>query len=127
MTDYILKRNGAVKLVKFADGDEFLTVEEIVDDIIKHRLDAEAIDILKNESAKPLLHLSFGMWIRNSYGLWLKENPLTDHTDESYIVDGIDYNPKHADAVSAVIIEKIHQQLSGANNYDDAMKAINQE
>ena len=49
------------------------------------------------------LHHSFGQWIRNNYGLWSEDNPLT-------IGYGND-ETKHPDYISQKLIEDVWSHL----------------
>ena len=110
----------------------FLTVDEIVDDFTENRLiNKEDAEYIKNVKSGVELHTSVGMWIRNTYGLWLENCPLTDLHDKSHIVGAVDYNPKHPDAVSGDIIDLIITRLRGASyeqeytsKYNRAMKVF---
>lgn len=56
-----------------------------------------------------------GRSIRNEYGLWESDHPLTQHWHQNpecrNIVDGIDYSEDHPDAVSAEIIRVLREML----------------
>jgi hypothetical protein len=56
-----------------------------------------------------------GRSIRNEYGLWEPDHPLTQHWHQNpecrNIVDGIDYSEDHPDAVSAEIIRVLREML----------------
>ena len=136
--EFILKQDGVHPDVWEMEGDldgideaAFLTFDEIVDDIVANRLSSGAEEDLVTcpEEDLCMFHLSFGMWIRNSYGLWLKGNPLTND-DDSHVRNGIDYNPMHPDEVSFKIMSAVHKKLTGcdtqslANTFDDAMSAV---
>ena len=63
-------------------------------------------------------HHDFGMVgraIRNEYGLWEFDHPLTQHwhmyPEDRNIVDGIDYSEDHPDAVSEAILEAVKAKL----------------
>lgn len=59
-----------------------------------------------------------GHSVRNDYGLWEFDNPLTQHwhqhEDCRNIVDGIDHSEDHPDNVSAEIIELVRSYLDMA-------------
>lgn len=123
-TQFILKQDGVHPDLWEMEGDldgipteAFLTFDEIVDDIVANRLSSGAEEDIRccAEEDLILFHPNFGMWIRNSYGLWLESNPLTDD-DQSHIRDGVDYNPKHPDTVSFDIIQAVHNRLTGKEN-----------
>jgi hypothetical protein len=56
-----------------------------------------------------------GRAIRNDYGLWEFDHPLTQHWHMNpecrNIVDGIDYSEDHPDQVSAMILEVVRSRL----------------
>lgn len=56
-----------------------------------------------------------GRSIRNDYGLWEFDHPLTQHWHMNpecrTIIDGIDYSEDHPDHVSAVILECLRKKL----------------
>ena len=53
--------------------------------------------------------------IRNEYGLWDENHPLTTHwhkfPDERNIVEGVDYSVDHPDSVSMRIVEAAEKKL----------------
>lgn len=79
--------------------------------------------ILKEWSAEDLAFVKTGAYdfgmcaraIRNDYGLWEFDHPLTQHwhmhPEARNIVDGIDYSEDHPDAVSAEILGCVKAQL----------------
>lgn len=92
------------------------TVEEIAADVIAKLTLPDRERIRRGtEDAARALHFSLGMWIRNTYGLWTKEHPLTKTymTDPASrkIVDGVDVSEGHPDAVSDRIIRCIWKKL----------------
>ena len=56
-----------------------------------------------------------GRSIRNDYGLWEFDHPLTQHWHQNpdcrNIVNGIDHSEDHPDNVSAEILEKVRLYL----------------
>lgn len=125
MNTYILKKNGKVVESDHDDTTSFLTVDEMVEDILTNRLSpADKKEIISDEYF-PFLHLEFGMWIRNTYGLWHEDCPLTSPNDTSFVIYGIDYNPRHPDAVSSEIIDRVLERLkTGTDDYDHAMQIL---
>lgn len=139
---YILKDNdnGLIKVKEFEyiDGksiglttDMFLNVEEIVHDIITNRLTEDTLAALRNFEKESLIeqHFGFGRWIRNAYGLWLPNNPLTEKNPAS------DSN-KHPDNLSFEIMKMVVKTLqnehtpnvsSTEENFDIAMKIVGGE
>lgn len=58
-----------------------------------------------------MIHHGFGTWVRNTYNLWHAENPHTLKGYEPELKDGVDYSPRHPDAVSGRIIEALYKKL----------------
>ena len=69
--------------------EQFLTAEEIINDLLTQRLNAENTKILieMTEDNLIMLHHGFGTWIRNNYGLWLENNPYVDKHPDDYCFD----------------------------------------
>lgn len=88
------------------------TIPAIVDDIFD-KLSKADVDTLKTTPKDRLgmYHMSWGMGIRNHYGLWHEDHPITKnwHADESSrnIQNGVDYSEDHPDQVSMKIIEGV--------------------
>ena len=135
---YITKEDGIIKLKEFdiVEGgavgltpEMFLTRDEIVYDIVNNRLSEDDSTYFKNltDEDVSIEHMGFGMWIRNTYGLWNCEvNPLTE-AGAAY--DSI----THPDNLSGEIMDLVKQTLMGnytpdvsliAENFDDAMKIL---
>lgn len=99
----------------------FLSADEIVTDLI-NRLPGEDIDNIQKRSQEDLisLHFGFGMWIRNTYGMWHESNPHINVTDCN--------SDFHPDQYSFSVIEQLHKKLNiGANHtkaYEEAMKIL---
>jgi len=130
------KINTRSMLVEDVDNispQSFLDVGEVIADLIKHRLSQSDQQTIREMKKKDLitLHFSLGMWIRNNYGLWIKQNPLVASAEDSSFVDenGVDCNPQHPDAVSNRIIEDLHTKLNNSQAYafDYAMEGINNQ
>ncbi len=88
-----------------------VTVEYIAGLILKE-WSKDDLDFLKSGQH------DFGMIgraVRNDYGLWEFDHPLTQHwhmyPDARNIVDGIDYSEDHPDQVSAEILKCVKAQL----------------
>ena len=88
-----------------------VTVESIAEMILKE-WPADDLAFVKTRE------YDFGMCaraIRNDYGLWEFDHPLTQHwhayPDCRNLVDGIDHSEDHPDAVSAVILEIVRSKL----------------
>jgi hypothetical protein len=98
----------------------YLSKEEIVKQFMEGMTEEEketirALDI--NEMGK--FHFSVGMYIRNHYGLWEKENPLTqlwfeaqENHDITYILSGVDTHPNHPDNVSGEILKMVWHEVN---------------
>ena len=98
----------------------YLTKEEIVDKIIVEITDDDK-KYLKSLSREDMIqfHHGIGTSIRNEYGLWKEDNPLTQQwaldrsTDsEIHMKNGVDYHPQHPDAVSMDILEAVWDKLN---------------
>lgn len=84
-------------------------------------IDAIVLDLLQTLSPEDLAFIasrqpdfgSVGRHIRNHYGLWNPDHPLTQswHANPTRrrIIDGIDHSPDHPDNVSAVIVERLRE------------------
>jgi len=141
MISYIVKENRTIAVKKFEQVDgttEGLTAgmllnrDEIVYDIVTNRLSDDDKIYFRDAKEDDLImeHLGFGMWIRNTYGLWetlvnpsVEENPEPDSS-------------KHPDNFSFEVMELVSQALRGEftpdvsfveNNFDDAMKIVGGE
>jgi len=137
---YIVKENNNVvvksyeydsstrKYVSRPTQEMFLTEDEIVNDLFKTRLSKEDLNYINEIPMEDVirLHFSTGMWIRNTYGLWLEENPYTQFNDAR-----ADDFP---DQVSHRILEKLWKVIRENNpnveekslfdQYDEAMKGM---
>lgn len=107
MTEFVTKKNGIVDVydhVLPVPVEEFLTIDEIVEDILQNRLDDATMHQIRafDRNELTMLHFSFGMWIRNTYGLWLENNPLTELDEQS---------DQHPDAISFDIIKLVWKRL----------------
>ena len=83
------------------NGDgSYMSAEEIISDIFNARMGAKEKSYIRSmrRDDLPSLHHSFGMWIRNSYGLWSDEYP--------HITEGV-----HPDDFSFEIIEAYYELL----------------
>ena len=79
--------------------------------------------ILQEWSAEDLAFLKSGQYdfgmcaraVRNDYGLWEMDHPLTQHwhmhPEARNIVDGIDHSEDHPDQVSAEILRVLRSRL----------------
>jgi len=138
VVNYIVKENNVIKNKEFEyeegvtiglTSEMFLTRDEIVYDIVTNRLSEEDKLYFKgiNKSDLVMEHLGFGMWIRNTYGLWeCLVNPLSEENPEA---DSI----KHPDNCSFEIMTLVTETLNGdftpnvsyaLKNYEDAMKIV---
>jgi hypothetical protein len=136
--EYIIKEDGIIKFKEFEviEGDTtgptpemFLTRDEIVYDIVNNRLSEDDSIYFKNlnEDDMAIERMGFGMWIRNSYGLWQCEsNPLTE-------IDAGADSITHPDNLSGEIMDLVKQTLMGnytpdvsliAEKFNDAMKLL---
>lgn len=95
--------------------EKFLSPEEIVNELFKRFKDAEGVD--EFITAGPgAYHHGFGTGVRNEFHLWHPENPYTMKDYVPEIRDNTDYNPRHADNTSGVIVEKLHAKLKEYRN-----------
>ena len=89
-----------------------------VADELFDQLDANSMHALKTMKKSELhsLHHGWGTSIRNKYGLWNPQNPLTKnwhaHPEKHDMSDGIDYSKDHPDAMSMQIIEAVWKKAN---------------
>lgn len=87
-------------------------------DQIVDELDASSIQVLKNlpEAELGLLHHSWGRAIRNDFGLWQPDHPLTkrwhEHPEEHDLRNGVDYSLDHPDSVSMEIMKVVWKKVN---------------
>ena len=87
-------------------------------DKILDELDASSTQALRSMAMGelPKLHHSWGRAIRNEFGLWEPDHPLTKHwhekEDERDIQDGIDMSVDHPDHVSMLIMEQVWRKVN---------------
>lgn len=90
------------------DGTEinFLSKEEIAEDLVKRVLSGEEKAGIKTKTANELncLTTSLGSFIRNTYGLWLLPHPYASTRNSSA--------DNSAEKISLEIIEMIQQRLA---------------
>ena len=109
---YILKIDGKIDLYaqEFDEVDpmHYLTKKDIITDFVENQLKdvnrSLFTEITKKEVIR--LHTSIGMWIRNNYGLWHEQNPLTRMEGNN-----------HPDDVSFEILEAVWDILNNSNAY----------
>lgn len=138
MIEYITKKNGVIDVRKFnyehnqtigLTVDMLLNRDEIVADIVVNRLSFEDKKIMREYSEKDLIgeHMGFGMWIRNTYGLWERE--IIVLTEKCVSLD----SDQHPDNLSFEIMKLVIKALRGeytpsvgptAENFDTAMKVL---
>jgi|SRR6185437_647843 len=96
--------------------EAFSTKDKIVRHLVNQlgTTDLEFLADLDGSDTIYSLHHGFGTSVRNNYGLWNKDHPLTkvwfqaeEVDDRSHIVDGCDHHPCHPDAVSMDIIKEL--------------------
>lgn len=100
--------------------NNFLNAKQIRDDIISKLLDEdiEAIKTLKRDEMIRFHH-TVGQFIRNEYGLWKDDNPLTSlwvidsaAGNTEYIdKDDVDCHPCHPDEVSHQILLSVWDEI----------------
>jgi len=130
--DYILKKNGTAQVLTLTyiddgdnshtlprDGCDFLTVDEMVEDIINNRAEKEVLlDLFsdKNELENIFGQIEFGRWIRNAYGLWLDIHPVTVLDDARH-----DLFP---DQYAAQVMDKIKDRVITDKAFDAGRGAL---
>jgi len=89
------------------------TVDKVVDDLIEN-LGAEDKHYLMSMKEKDLisLHFTFGMGIRNHYGLWM-DNDLLKADCKKALEEKGHPEPDHPDSMSTIIIERLYNKLKG--------------
>lgn len=116
--EYIVKvAGGEPTVVTVTERDilypeQFLSPKEIALDIFRNRMSAADLHQFFKTSEDMLitLHLNFGMWIRNAYGLWIDNNPHTSLEDSR--------SDRFPDQVSQYIIETLHKSCQVNDIYD---------
>lgn len=87
-------------------------------DKIVDELDKDSVECLRSLPKERLwsLHHSWGMAIRNKFGLWKADHPLTKnwHTrPEAHLIrDGVDYSEDHPDAISMKIMKRVWEKVN---------------
>lgn len=106
-----------MKNVNLNTNGSFMSVDEMVTDILTNRMDDESIGYIKALKKSELisLHHSLGQWIRNSYGLWDVSNPHVDASDPG---------DPHPDSISMKVIELLHQSITSSNTLSIPTKLI---
>ncbi|WP_215399508.1 DUF6794 domain-containing protein [Rheinheimera oceanensis] len=86
-----------------SESDSPITCEGAIEKIAKS-LDADSIKTLRNTKKEDLVmfHMSWGMGIRNGYGLWSENSPIRKSCAES-----IGEEDMHPDSASGVIMEGV--------------------
>jgi hypothetical protein len=97
----------------------YLTKQQIVAEIVSQMTEEDKNEfktLHRDEMFK--FHNHVGRYIRNTYGLWNRDNPLTalwfideESGNEEYIRGGIDYHPCHPDHVSTEILEAVWDDI----------------
>lgn len=111
MSEYRSKLGKVIDLtIRNPDGS-YMDEDQIVDHIVRVSGTPEIKKQLCSFSKKEdliRLHNGLGRYIRNSYGLWMEDNPLT-RAGNMYVnpETGIADHPFHADQCSMRIIERI--------------------
>lgn len=85
---------------------EFLSKEEIADDLVMRVMDGDEKAAFKTKSAEELncITTSLGSFIRNTYGLWLSPHPYSNARNSSA--------DNFAEKISKEIIEMIQKRLA---------------
>lgn len=84
----------------------FLSKDEIVEDLLNRVLSGEDKECVKNDSVEQLnsLNPSLGSFIRNTYGMWLSPHPYLDTRNSSA--------ENYAEKISLEILKNIKQRLA---------------
>lgn len=94
---------------------QLVTEESIADRIIKE-VPEDFLRAIAHDQGH-MVRSMIGRMIRNEYGLWEKDHPLTQHwhlyPEAREIIDGVDFSEDHPDQVSARIIEHVRTKLEG--------------
>lgn len=100
-------------------ADQFLSVKEIADHQLAS-LQSDDLRFFREVEEKDLitLHFSYGMWLRNSFGLWHPNNP--------FIIDG-DLGDGHPDGLSMLVIKEIHKRCNQYDAFQDAMSIVQEK
>lgn len=91
----------------------FMSLQEIVDDLLLYKLTEGAKQAFRKVGEDDLIHLhhTFGQHIRFEYRLWDDDNPYTKLNYVPEMVSGVDINPKHPDNFSQAIIRAIWKRM----------------
>jgi len=93
---------------KLPIGDEAPKTFDEACEIIKQNIEPDDIAFLKENGATSV-HFSFGMWMRNNWGLWKKDSPLGNY------FRGLGLG--HADDMSGCILDFLDEYVNG-REYD---------
>ncbi len=118
----ILKdENGVITKYDPTDVDikpeQYLTYAEVIDTSVDELI-VEDLNIILNMKYDNLitLHSGLGMWIRNAFGLWHEENPLTN--------SGLYDDDKHPDNLSFAMIQRMWHILQATGIPDKKVKSV---
>lgn len=128
---YFMKINGKVEPVPYLyindapneswnaiPANQFLSPNEIAEHQLTLLCEADKDYIKRTPSSNLIrMHHSYGMYIRNTYGLWHPNNP-------NVIKD--DLGNGHPDGLSMIAIERLHQLLQH-DPYDHAMSIVQEK
>lgn len=93
------------------------SISSYVDQIVD-ALEPSSLEVLREMAKAELggLHNSWGLDIRNAFGLWRTDHPLTKHwhekPEEHDLRGGIDYSLDHPDHVSMEIMKGVWQKAN---------------
>lgn len=88
-------------------------VDKIVDELDPES--AKALKEFKTEREVMILHGTWGRAIRNDFGLWNRDHPLTAEWHKGInndIRDGVDHSLDHPDAVSTAIMVGVWKKVT---------------
>lgn len=85
---------------------KYLSFDQMVEDLMLYRMDTRTKQLLAQCTEEDIdeLHRSLGRILRHQYNLWDGSNPETMLNYKPVMVNGVDMNPKHPEAVSKRIL-----------------------
>lgn len=122
-------KNSSNEVWKNIPASQFLSVNEIAEHQLEQLTCEQLLSMSKMEKKELIgLHFTYGMWMRNSYGLWHPNNPFIIKDD---LGDG------HPDGLSMLVIEEIHKRLTtfvptsgrveASDAFQDAMSIVQEK
>ena len=84
------------------------TLDEAIKMVIS-RLEPADINFIKNEKDPNLVHMGFGMWLRNNLGLWKNDTPFKKDIKKRFNLFG------HGDDCSGLILTGVWAKVRKKN------------